>query len=373
MARIIARRAREVAPAGRGRSLLGRGREGLDIVLCLLLAALSLAAGGCAPGPRYDLPGMVDSSSPSPCVEGGDQPAAGRPAPTIEFSPGRGNVSRPDTPCQPGGDPTTTRGRGSVRCWRKSDASSWSVRWRRRSPLKEIKGAEAAGTYFTVTTARQEGRVDLSDGRAAEIGDLLVSFTILTNRPRLPLRASCGQETASADRPLESRPADVDPLRLRDGDRPGRRLRGAARGQGQLAFERPPRTRQERRHSSGRRSTHRSILCRPCRDVDPDAVQIGRHAQAARCPSDRSRVERLEARCTTRATPGWAGPASVTFGGGGQALGPLTRGHARHAAEGARAPGGLPRAGGQRRDPLGRLGSTTIVRGIDTRDTSICP
>jgi len=79
--------------------------------------------------------------------------------------------------------------------------------------LKAIKGAEAAGYYFTVTdrAPKKDRWTYLTEG-AAGVGDLLVSFTILTNsldsgelRQALRMIESCRQIKSTEKPPVPPR------------------------------------------------------------------------------------------------------------------------------------------------------------------------
>ncbi len=149
---------------------------------CLLLAALSPAADGAVPVRTYDLPGhgRLEFSVPGEWKEEVNRPPGDLP-PTIEFSPAVGN---------------------------EVEASV-----EKEITLKAIKGAESAGSYFTVTdrAPKKDEWTYLTEG-AAGVGDLLVSFTILTNsldsgelRQALRMIESCRQIKSTEKPPVPPR------------------------------------------------------------------------------------------------------------------------------------------------------------------------
>ncbi|HYS05234.1 MAG TPA: hypothetical protein VEW47_08580 [Candidatus Dormibacteraeota bacterium] len=172
--------------------------------LCLLLPALSLAADGAAPVRTYDLPGhgRLEFSVPAAWKEEINRPPGDLP-PTIEFSPAAGNeFSVQITPLfSPAGDPDYNQMKKIRPLLEEIGRKQLEASVEKEITLQKIKGAEAAGYYFTVTdrAPKKDEWTYLTEG-AAGVGDLLVSFTILTNsldsgelRQALRLIESCRQ------------------------------------------------------------------------------------------------------------------------------------------------------------------------------------
>jgi hypothetical protein len=179
--------------------------------LVLLLPALSLAADGAPPVRAYDVPGhgRLEFSVPEAWKEEIDRPPGDLP-PTIEFSPAVGNdFSVQITPLfSPAGDPDYNRPEKIRPLLEGIGRKQLESSVEKKITLKKIKGAAAAGYSFTLTdrAPKQDEWTYLTQG-AVGVGDLLVSFTILTNsldsaelRQALHLIESCRQ-IKSTDEP----------------------------------------------------------------------------------------------------------------------------------------------------------------------------
>jgi hypothetical protein len=181
------------------------------VCLCLLLPALTLAADPVPPVRTYDLPGhgRLEISPPGAWKEEVGRPPGDLP-PTIEFSPPAGNrFSVQITPLfSPAGDPDYNRPERIRPLLEEIGRKQLEASVEKEITLKEIKGPAAAGYYFTVTdrAPKTDEWTYLTAG-AAGVGDLLVSFTILTNsldsgelRQALRMIESCRQ-IKSTDKP----------------------------------------------------------------------------------------------------------------------------------------------------------------------------
>jgi len=184
----------------------------------LLLAALSLAARGRSMSPRaYDLPGhgRLELSAPAEWKDDVSRPPGDLP-PTIEFSPASGNAfSLQVTPLfSPTADPDYNRPASLRPLLMKIGQKQLEESVEKEITLKEIKGHEVSGYYFTVTdrAPKPDEWTYLTEG-AAGVGDLLVSFTILTNsldsgelRQALRVIESCRQIRTPAAEPPNPAP-----------------------------------------------------------------------------------------------------------------------------------------------------------------------
>jgi hypothetical protein len=152
----------------------------------LLLAALVLAARRPSVSVRaYDLPGhgRLEFSAPRSWKDEVGRPPGDLP-PTIEFSPAAGSsFSIQVTPLfSPAGAPDFNRPETIRALLEEIGRKQLEASVEKEITLKEIKGHDAAGFYFTVTdrAPKPDEWTYLTAG-AAGVGDLLVSFTILTN------------------------------------------------------------------------------------------------------------------------------------------------------------------------------------------------
>jgi hypothetical protein len=153
--------------------------------LCLLLAAPALAAEGPPRVNAYELPGhgRLEMSPPAGWKEELTRPPGDLP-PTIEFSPPAGSgFSVQITPLfSPAGDPDYNRPERIRPLLEAIGRKQLEASVEKEITLRQIKGPAAAGYYFTVTdrAPKKDEWTYLTAG-AAGVGDLLVSFTILTN------------------------------------------------------------------------------------------------------------------------------------------------------------------------------------------------
>ena len=133
----------------------------------------------------YSLPGhgILELKVPSSWKENVSGPPAGLP-PTIEFSPASGNGFNVQiTPIwSPTGDPDLNRPEVIRALVEKMGRKRLDQAVETEIRLKEVKGPGAVGYAFTLTDrAPAKGEWAYLTAGAAGVGDLLVSFTILTN------------------------------------------------------------------------------------------------------------------------------------------------------------------------------------------------
>ena len=183
------------------------------IIALLLLGARASSLSGRA----YDLPGhgRLELSAPAAWKDDVSRPP-GDGAPTIEFSPAEGNsFSIQITPLfSPTADPDFNRPERIRSLLETIGRKQLESSVETEITLKKIKGPEASGYYFTVTdrAPKPDEWTYLTEG-AVGIGDLLVSFTILTNSldsgelaQALRIMGRCRQVRSSDPTPPPERP-----------------------------------------------------------------------------------------------------------------------------------------------------------------------
>lgn len=154
-------------------------------LLLLLLASVCLAAAPDTGVRSYDVPGhgRIELTVPASWKDEANRPPADLP-PTIEFSPPEGSsFSFQITALQsPTGDPGFNRPEKIRPLLEEIGRKQLEVSVEKEIVLKEIKGPAVAGYYFTVTdrAPKKDEWTYLTAG-AAGAGDLLLSFTILTD------------------------------------------------------------------------------------------------------------------------------------------------------------------------------------------------
>jgi len=151
----------------------------------LLLLSLFVLAAEATSVRSYPLPGhgILELKVPSSWKESVSGPPAGLP-PTIEFSPESGNgFDVQITPLwSPTGDPDLNRPEVIRSLVEKMGRKHLDQAVETEVRLKEIKGPRAKGYVFTITDrAPAEGEWTYLTAGAAGVGELLLSFTILTN------------------------------------------------------------------------------------------------------------------------------------------------------------------------------------------------
>jgi len=150
----------------------------------LLLSSFALA-GETTSVRSYPLPGHgnLELKVPSAWKEAVSRPPGGLP-PTIELSPAAGKEFNIQiTPIwSPTGDPDLNRPEVIRALVEKMGRKQLDQAVETGIKLKEIKGPRAAGYAFTITDrAPAKGEWTYLTAGAAGVGELLLSFTILTN------------------------------------------------------------------------------------------------------------------------------------------------------------------------------------------------
>ena len=150
-----------------------------------LLSPLALVAAETTAVRSYPLPGhgILELSAPTSWKESVSRPPADLP-PTIEFSPAEGDsFSVQITPLwSPRSDPEFNRPDVIRPLIETIGRKQLEQSLETEITVREIKGPRASGYFFTVTDrAPAQGEWKYLTAGAAGVGDLLVSFTILTN------------------------------------------------------------------------------------------------------------------------------------------------------------------------------------------------
>jgi hypothetical protein len=150
-----------------------------------LLPAVCLAAAPDTAVRSYDVPGhgRIEFTVPVAWKDEANRPPADLP-PTIEYSPAEGNSFSVQITAlrSPTGDPEFNRPEKIRTLLEEIGRKQLEVSVEKEIVLKEIKGPAVAGYYFTLTdrAPKKDEWTYLTAG-AAGAGDLLLSFTILTN------------------------------------------------------------------------------------------------------------------------------------------------------------------------------------------------